>query len=397
MWEFDGTELSGAFDWGLPPSKSHIIRWLALSSQDEKGTLISFSGTMGEDSVSMARCLISMGAEIDFHDDHWFVRGQQDRLSLPEHDLQCGNSGTTANVISAMSACLEGTAIIDGDVSLRRRESRGLCETLTDLGCEVSSYSIPRRISGIICHEKASLDWEETSQGATAMALASPNLSSDISLSLNGTPISRGYWELTRDICSRSGIDIDTKNGILKLGPWKVDTPSEISVLGEQSLIPMRILFSRLHGVEVKTNRTEEITGLGLAIHNMECNSDILNLKDGSDIITPSAAIMALGSGGRITGCPHARGKESDRISKTVKMLGDFGIKTKETSDGIIIPGKQSIQRPEETVETYSDHRMAMTAMILASKVGGSIDNPECVSATDPRFVQRLGDICDSC
>jgi len=77
-----------------------------------------------------------------------------------------------------------------------------------------------------------------------------------------------------------------------------------------------------------------------------------------------------------------------------VRMLGEFGIKTQESDDGIIIPGNQTIRRPENPVETYSDHRMAMTAMILASKVGGDIEGPECVSATDSRFVQQLEEIC---
>ena len=394
MWEFDGASLSGSFDWILPPSKSHIIRWLALCSQGQNDVRISFSGIPGEDSFSMARCLASMGSEIDFHGDNWFVCGKRDGLFIPDHDLQCGNSGTTANVISAMSACLDGTAIIDGDDSLRRRKSRGLCEALVQLGCEVSNYSIPRKISGKICLKKATLDWGETSQGASAMVLASPNLESDISLSLRGLPVSLGYWELTKEICLKSGIEVKTENGILNLTPWEVNAPSEISVYGEQSLSPMGTLFSRLHDVDIRTNRTEDIRGLGLAIRNMESGKKVLNLKDASDIITPSAAIMALGSGGRIIGCPHARGKESDRISMTVRMLGEFGIKTQESDDGIIIPGNQTIRRPENPVETYSDHRMAMTAMILASKVGGDIEGPECVSATDSRFVQQLEEIC---
>ena len=394
MWEFDGVSLSGSFDWVLPPSKSHIIRWLALCSQGQSDVRISFSGVPGEDSISMARCLMSMGSEIDFSDDNWVICGKKDSLFIPDYDLQCGNSGTTANVISAMSACLDGTAIIDGDDSLRRRKSQGLCEALIELGCDVSNYSIPRRISGKICLDKATLDWKETSQGASAMVLASPNLESNISLSLRGSPVSLGYWELTKEICSKSGIEINTEKGILNLGPWEVNTPTEISVYGEQSLSPMGTLFSRLHDVEIRTNRTEDIRGLGLAIRKMESGQKILNLKDASDIITPSAAIMALGSGGRITGCPHARGKESDRISKTVKMLGEFGLRTQESDDGIIIPGNQSISCPENPVETYSDHRMAMTAMILASKVGGTIEGPECVNATDSRFVDQLEEIC---
>ena len=77
---------------------------------------------------------MSMGSEIDFSDDNWIICGKRDSLFIPDYDLQCGNSGTTANVISAMSACLDGTAIIDGDDSLRRRKSQGLCEALIELG-----------------------------------------------------------------------------------------------------------------------------------------------------------------------------------------------------------------------------------------------------------------------
>ena len=105
---------------------------------------------------------------------------------------------------------------------------------------------------------------------------------------------------------------------------------------------------------------------------------------------------MAIGNGGRITGCAHARGKESDRISKTVEMLSAFGIKSMESSDGIIVPGGQEPSRPDNPVQTYSDHRMAMTAMIIASKTGGAVQGDDCVSSTDPEFTKRIQNICES-
>ena len=42
MMEFDATNLTGSFDWLMPPSKSHMIRWLALgvSEVEEKQYLI---------------------------------------------------------------------------------------------------------------------------------------------------------------------------------------------------------------------------------------------------------------------------------------------------------------------------------------------------------------------
>lgn len=396
MREFDGTDLTGSFDWLMPPSKSHMIRWLALGSQSYGETNISFEGVPGEDSFSMASCLAIMGSKIDFREGNWIIEGTGDGLYVPDNVLNCGNSGTTASVISAISACLKGDAVIDGDISLRRRTSVGLCDTLSQLGCEISSNSVPRTVSGRISSKDATIDLSGTSQGLTAMALASPNLPHEISLKIKGVSVSEGYWGLTKKICSMSGKNIGVDRGEIQLGPWEVCTPSFIEVCAEESLIPMATLFSRIHGVTVRKNKVDEIDGLKKAIDMLIGGSEILDLTHASDIITPSAAIMAIGKGGRITGCAHARGKESDRISKTVEMLGAFGIKSMESSDGIIVPGGQEPSRPVDPVLTYSDHRMAMTAMIIASKTGGCVEGDDCVSATDPEFTKRIQSICES-
>ena len=50
---------------------------------------------------------------------------------------------------------------------------------------------------------------------------------------------------------------------------------------------------------------------------------------------------MALGTGGEILGAPHARGKESDRILSTVRLLSSFGMEANETDTGLKIPGGQ--------------------------------------------------------
>ena len=113
MREFDGTDLAGSFDWFIPPSKSHMIRWLALGSQSNGETNISFEGVPGEDSFSMAKCLVAMGSKIDFVEGNWLIEGSGDGLYIPDQVLNCGNSGTTASVVSAMSACLKGDALID--------------------------------------------------------------------------------------------------------------------------------------------------------------------------------------------------------------------------------------------------------------------------------------------
>ena len=104
---------------------------------------------------------------------------------------------------------------------------------------------------------------------------------------------------------------------------------------------------------------------------------------------------LAIGSGVRIRGASHTRGKESDRISKTVEVLSSFGLAMQEVEVGLDIPGGQTPRKPTEPIETHSDNRLAMTAMALASKYGGTVCEPEICSVSAPGFDTRklgLGD-----
>ena len=56
--------LSGSHEWSLPPSKSHIIRWLAMISQSNSSCLIRFNESPGADAESMSKCLQEMGINI---------------------------------------------------------------------------------------------------------------------------------------------------------------------------------------------------------------------------------------------------------------------------------------------------------------------------------------------
>ena len=65
--------LTGSHDWALPPSKSHMIRWLALTSQGRSECLLRFEGKAGADVESMALCLEAMGVQVHRGADGWLV------------------------------------------------------------------------------------------------------------------------------------------------------------------------------------------------------------------------------------------------------------------------------------------------------------------------------------
>ena len=376
--------------WFLPPSKSHMIRCIALASQSESWTNLVFKGTPGRDIESMAECMEKMGASIEREHQRWAIRGKVGGLDLPVSPLNCGNSATTANFVSAIAACMDGSIEIDGDQSLRKRDLSPMASTLRDLGCEVSADHLPYTVSGPICKGHSSIDESFSSQTLSGVILASPAFPREVRITLQGKAVSRWYRDLTIEYSSLSGWT-GVYEEVVSLSPWVVGTPEVIEIPEESSLLPISLLFDRLHGTEsLDYSKFEESpvgVSLGLAISEAPGK---VSLRDTSDVISPLAALMAMGKGGEIVEAAHARGKESNRIASTIRMLSSFGIEMEERTDGLSIPGGQYPMEPSEEIDCEHDHRLAMTAAVLATKVGGRLSGHEICDVTHPGFLDMI-------
>ena len=139
--------LSGSHEWSLPPSKSHIIRWLTMISQSNSTCLIKLKKLPGADVNSMAECLQEMGVNVERNKDGWLVTPPKQGLSAPNIGLDCGNSGTSARVLSALVATMGEKIKLDGDESLQARSS-SLGKILRDLQVNVDSDSLPVIVNG---------------------------------------------------------------------------------------------------------------------------------------------------------------------------------------------------------------------------------------------------------
>ena len=122
----------GVFEYRLPPSKSHMIRELMLASKSMKNTEIIFNGTPGEDIISMSNCLELMGVEIIKEERKWIVKPPKNGLIAPKEEIDCGNSGTVAKIMSVIAATFDSEIIVDGDSSLRNRSNIELANFLRE-------------------------------------------------------------------------------------------------------------------------------------------------------------------------------------------------------------------------------------------------------------------------
>ena len=104
-----------------------------------------------------------------------------------------------------------------------------------------------------------------------------------------------------------------------------------------------------------------------------------------SDTVQTLAAIAPFASGPvAIRNVRHIRYKETDRLNAIATELQRMSVNVDESADGIVIyPGAP---RPA-TVQTYDDHRMAMSFAITGTRAPGiQIADPACVAKTVPEF-----------
>ena len=347
----------------LPPSKSHAMRWLTLASMDDNPTKITM-WEIGDDVQALIDSLTKLG--IGWNQD--VMTGG--KLSKPQAILDCVNSGTALRFLIAQASTCNFKITLDGDASLRTRSSLHLIESLgvsakkTDVDCEY-----PIQIHGPFNREIVEIDVSKTSQYHSALMLMSPR-TNGFSLLTKGDAVSRSHSALTWQLCQQTGAK---EPGI----PWDVNCP-DVNIPPDASMMA----FAKLAGLDVlnEPNLSESIG------HSLENNI----LRDSNDLITPMAAWLSMSEGGVISGAAHAAHKESNRITRTVEMLSQFGIESSATEDGIIVKGGQVPRRPEGVVATFGDHRIQMTAVILAGICGGSVEGSILHQVAWPSFIEQL-------
>lgn len=394
MMDVSPIRIVSPIQWDLPPSKSHMIRWLVLSLKADRDIIIKFKGIPGRDIISAKNCLKKLGKEIEEYPSYWKILSTKRAKIGTNIVLDCGNSGTTVNFLTAVIANMGVEITIDGDESLRTRDFSQLNNSLRSLGCEISSNKVPFTILGPIKYKKFELESKVSSQPLSAMILASPFLDEIMEIDINDERVSRGYVELTKNLAESCGIEIIENKQKIIINAKRFELPEIIEIPQESSLIPIALLLSELHGVNLQLpyDKDKDFLYDGITMLK-EKKYQLIDLTDYSDFVTPVCALLAIKNGGMITGISHARGKETDRIENTKNLLNDFGMICEIIGDEITITGSQMPIMPKKPVQTYNDHRIAMTAIVLATYSGGKIVNPEISAVTHPEFLDKIKDL----
>lgn len=407
----------------VPGDKSISHRSLILAALSD-GTSAITGLLRSADVDSTASVLTALGVQIESNGDIVTVRGRGLRgLLIPARALDCGNSGTTARLMSGVLAAHPFDSTLTGDASLSRRPMRRATEPLEKMGAhftfEGADDGLPLTIHG---GTLASIGWHSrTSSAQIKSAILLAALNAQVGVSVTEPRRSRDHTE--RMLAAR-GVPTVVDGNSVSIGAARSMQAMDTHVPGDPSSAAFFIALAAflpgrsmdLPGVCVNPTRTgffDVVQRMGATVSITETDDaggeitgtiratgteSLYAVSIGADEIPsmideiPMLACLAARAQGEtvISGASELRVKESDRISAVVRNLRAIGVDADERPDGMTIRGSQ--EPLSGSVQAHGDHRLAMAFGVLGAVPGNSleIDTPECVSVSYPAFWSDL-------
>ncbi|UCE85414.1 MAG: 3-phosphoshikimate 1-carboxyvinyltransferase [Deltaproteobacteria bacterium] len=373
-----------------------------------------------DDTQAMREGLVALGATIDVDGDTWSVSGTDGRLRTPTRPLDARASGTTARFLTALATLARGSAVIDGTPRMRERPIEDLTLALSALGARVEVLGEagcpPVRTGGGGLRGGAALvDARRSSQYVSALLMVAPYASRDVTLSLEeGICVSRPYVELTLAVMDAFGACAgwNAEGGLhveagRHYGPrrYRIEPDASSAAYGfaaaaiaggtvvveglpadsRQPDVRFLDVLEKM-GCEVTRNEDGDVAVRGQpgSLHGVDV--DMNALPDAALAL----AVVALFAKGPtvIRNVANLRIKETDRLAALEAEIRKLGAQACATQDSLTIePGPL---RGAE-IETYDDHRMAMSFALAGLQVPGVvIRDPGCVRKTWPDFFEAL-------
>jgi len=306
-----------------------------------------------------------------------------------EATLDLGDNATGARCLLALAALRPAWTTVDGSARLRERPVKPLCDALRELGATVLGESFPVRVKGPIHGGTVRLTTELSSQFATALVLLVDrvkglrvHVSGSRSFSYVGLTafVQRAFrdpFDVEPDFSSAAALMVAaaTSNGDLLLEGLGVSSPQ-----------PDARIVGHLNRAGARVTGEEE----GVRVRGANLSGIRADLASCPDLAPVLGAMGALAQGTTmVSGAPHLRHKESDRIEATVALIRALGGEAEPQEDGFRVRGGLSLRGG--SVSASGDHRVAMAAGVLALSVPGvTVTGAEAVRKSYPRFFDDL-------
>ena len=394
----------------VPGSKSLSNRALILMALQGGGMITGLLHS--EDTEVMIDSLRKLGFVVEVTDNEVTVSRPAGASLIPnsQADLFISNSGTSVRFLAAAVSLGNGNYTLDGIPRMRERPIQDLLAALRQAGVTATSDTgcPPVTIStqGWTNHT-LTVRADISSQYLSALLMAAPFAGKPVTINVIGEVVSEPYIDMTvrqmqslghrialptpgtylvepfqRSTVTNYAIEPDASSASYFFAAAAV-TDGTVTVLGTHwSMFQGDIGFVKaLERMGCKVTESDEgITLVGGPFRGIDIDMNAI-----SDTMMTLAAVACFADGPTtIRNVAHVRHKETDRITAMATELRKLGVQVDEFPDGLTIdPGPMH----GATVDTYNDHRMAMSLAVVGLRQPGIIiRNPGCVAKTYPSF-----------
>jgi 3-phosphoshikimate 1-carboxyvinyltransferase len=397
----------------LPGSKSISNRALLLAALARGDT--ELSGLLdAEDTRVMREALARLGVSFNGNT----ITGVGGSFPVKKADLFLGNAGTAFRPLTAALAFSGGEYVLSGVPRMHERPIGDLVDALRGIGARVEYAEKdgfpPLKISSArLKVDHLRVRGDVSSQFLTALLMALPLSGKPARVEVQGELISKPYVEITLNVMKRFGIEVKrTGWRFFDVPAGTYVSPGRVYVEGDASSASYFLAAGALGGGPVRVEGvgrgsiqgdvrfTEVLEKMGATVRIDESaievsgsgklkriDMDMNHIPDAA----MTAAVLALFADGPsvIRNVASWRVKETDRLVAMATELRKLGAQIEEGDDFLKInPGTL---KPGVAIDTYDDHRMAMSFSLVA--LGGvpvRINEPQCVAKTFPDFFREF-------
>jgi 3-phosphoshikimate 1-carboxyvinyltransferase len=373
-----------------------------------------------EDTICTLNITESLGADVTKENGVITITPPK-KIIEPNEILDCGNSGTAIRLLMGFLAGIEGFFVLHGDKYLASRPMKRVANPLREIGALIDGRSegeyAPLSVRGA---KLKSFKYESkiaSAQVKSALILA--GLRADGVCKFSEPILSRDHSEkmlraMGADIKS-DGCKVEIIPNNKPLKPLDIIVPNDPSsgfffavataitpnakvTLKNMLLNPTRVeaykVLARM-GTKVKfIQNSSDYDSVGdivieyAPLKGVVVEDNIAWLID--ELPALSIAFACAKGKSLVKNAKELRVKESDRISSMVKNLEKCGVLVEEFEDGYEIQGGEI---KSAKVDSFGDHRIAMSFAIAGLKASMEIQDTNCIKTSFPNFIEILTQI----
>lgn len=413
----------------LPGSKSITNRALACAALADGRSMLR-GALFSDDTEAMVGVLGALGLEVaaDERTATIEVVGCGGALPAGAGALDTRQSGTTSRFLLALLALGDGTYEVTCHPQMQARPMATTFDSLEALGCRVEPLGEPGHLPARVvpgpradrpAHRiELRVPGDVSSQFLSGLLLAAPCLPGGLRLVVTTDLVSRPYVDLTIDVMAQFGATVtEPEPNAFEVAPTGY-RPTDFQVEADASAASYPLAAAAICGgwvrveglstqsvqgdarfahelarMGLRVNSTSEDTGSITVVHEGRGlrggTFDLTHLSDTAQTLAVVAPFAD--SPVTITGIGFIRRKEIDRIAAVAEQLRRCGVRVDVDDDGWTIHPDPDHHVAPATIETYDDHRMAMSFALLGLRVPGvAIADPACVRKTFPGYWSML-------